>query len=335
MLEVCVMENVLSQEPLVRIVGVKKYFPDKKPFFFKSAQQVRAVDGVTFDIYPGETLGLVGESGCGKSTLGRQIVGLIPPTEGSIYFDGTDMSTLRKDRGLKQYRRKVQFIFQDPSASLNPRKTIREILLAPFRIHSLYSKAEREKRIRHLADIVGLASYHLTRYPHELSGGQKQRVGVGRALALEPKLIICDEPLSALDVSVQAQVINLLEDLQVEFQLTLLFISHDLSVVHHISDRVVVMYLGKIMEVAGNEDLYTKTLHPYSKALLSANPAIDLDPDRSRIILKGDLPSNTDPPRGCRFNTRCPEVFDKCREIEPTLKKKRPNHLVACHLHDD
>jgi len=335
MLEVCVMENVLSQEPLVRIVGVKKYFPDKKPFFFKSAQQVRAVDGVTFDIYPGETLGLVGESGCGKSTLGRQIVGLIPPTEGSIYFDGTDMSTLRKDRGLKQYRRKVQFIFQDPSASLNPRKTIREILLAPFRIHSLYSKAEREKRIRHLADIVGLASYHLTRYPHELSGGQKQRVGVGRALALEPKLIICDEPLSALDVSVQAQVINLLEDLQVEFQLTLLFISHDLSVVHHISDRVVVMYLGKIMEVAGNEDLYTKTLHPYSKALLSANPAIDLDPDRSRIILKGDFPSNTDPPRGCRFNTRCPEVFDKCREIEPTLKKKRPNHLVACHLHDD
>lgn len=329
------MENVLSQEPLVRIVGVKKYFPDKKPFFFKSAQQVRAVDGVTFDIYPGETLGLVGESGCGKSTLGRQIVGLIPPTEGSIYFDGTDMSTLRKDRGLKQYRRKVQFIFQDPSASLNPRKTIREILLAPFRIHSLYSKAEREKRIRHLADIVGLASYHLTRYPHELSGGQKQRVGVGRALALEPKLIICDEPLSALDVSVQAQVINLLEDLQVEFQLTLLFISHDLSVVHHISDRVVVMYLGKIMEVAGNEDLYTKTLHPYSKALLSANPAIDLDPDRSRIILKGDFPSNTDPPRGCRFNTRCPEVFDKCREIEPTLKKKRPNHLVACHLHDD
>jgi len=335
MLEVCVKENLLSKETLARIIGVKKYFPDKKPLFIKTAKQVKAVDDVTFDIYRGETLGLVGESGCGKSTLGRQIVGLIAPTEGSICFDGTDISTLKKDNGLKDFRRKAQFIFQDPSASLNPRKTIRETLLSAFRIHNLYSKEEREKRIRHLADVVGLASYHLTRYPHELSGGQKQRVGIGRALALEPELIICDEPVSALDVSVQAQVINLLEDLQTEFQLTFLFISHDLSVVHHISDRVIVMYLGKIMEIAGNQDLYTKTLHPYSKALLSANPAIDLDPDRDRIILKGDLPSNTNPPQGCRFHTRCPEVFDKCKEFEPALEEKRPSHRVACHLYDD
>ena len=325
----------MNREVLARIAGIKKYFPDKNPLFIKTKKQVKAVDDVTFNIYRGETLGLVGESGCGKSTLGRQIVGLIPPTEGSIYYNGADISTLKKDRGLKEYRRKVQFIFQDPSASLNPRKTIRETLLTPFRIHNLYSKEEREKRIRHLADVVGLASYHLTRYPHELSGGQKQRVGVGRALALEPELIICDEPLSALDVSVQAQVINLLEDLQTEFRLTLLFISHDLSVVHHISDRVIVMYLGKIMEIAGNTDLYTKTLHPYSRALLSANPAIDLDPDRNRIILKGDLPSNTNPPQGCRFNTRCPEVFDKCKQTEPVLQEKRPSHWAACHLFDD
>ena len=332
MLEVCVKETLLNREVLARIAGIKKYFPDKNPLFIKTKKQVKAVDDVTFNIYRGETLGLVGESGCGKSTLGRQIVGLIPPTEGSIYYNGTDISTLKKDRGLKEYRRKVQFIFQDPSASLNPRKTIRETLLTPFRIHNLYSKEEREKRIRHLADVVGLASYHLTRYPHELSGGQKQRVGVGRALALEPELIICDEPLSALDVSVQAQVINLLMDLQVEFNLAFLFISHDLAVVKHISHRIAVMYLGKIVELTGKKMLFTTPLHPYTEALLGAVPIPNPSKERKTIILEGDVPSPINPPTGCRFHTRCPYVEDRCREEEPLFREVRPGHSVACHL---
>lgn len=320
-----------STDVLVHVEGLKKYFPIKgsSPFH---RRYIKAVDDVAFDILRGETFGLVGESGCGKSTLGRILVHLYPPTGGKVEFEGRDIAGLGS-KELKYYRQKMQFIFQDPSASLNPRVTIGNILLEPFRIHKVGTPEERRERIRFLMDRVGLSEYHLSRYPHELSGGQKQRVGVARALALNPQLIVCDEAVSALDVSIQAQVINLLEDLQREFSLTYLFISHNLSIIHHISDRVGVMYLGKMVEVGNHDSIYDRTLHPYTKALISAIPHADPLNFQERILLKGDVPSPASPPAGCRFHTRCAEAMKVCAEREPMLTQMENDHYVACHLY--
>lgn len=316
---------------LVRVQNLKKYFSAKGSAPF-AKRYIKAVDDVSFEILRGETLGLVGESGCGKSTLGRTIIALYQPTGGQVIFEGQDIAALNP-RELKTFRQKMQFIFQDPSASLNPRVNIGNILLEPFRIHNVGSRAERQEKIKFLLDRVGLSAYHLSRYPHELSGGQKQRVGVARALALNPRLIICDEAVSALDVSIQAQVLNLLEDLQQEFALTYLFISHNLSVIHHISDRIGVMYLGKLVETGNHDDVYERPLHPYAKALISAIPHAQPARSRERILLKGDVPSPADPPAGCRFHTRCPAVMEQCQTAQPCLRQVNEGHYVACHLY--
>lgn len=304
----------------------------KKTFQIKSSDGkkglLKAVDDVSFTIKKGETFSLVGESGCGKSTLGRTLLGLYPPDRGSkILFNNEDITNISKTN-RKNFARKAQLIFQDPSACLNPRRTIKQILMEPFKIHKIKNG---EAKITELMDMVGLPSRFLDRYPHEMSGGQKQRVGIARALALDPELVVCDEPVSALDVSIQAQVINLLEDLQKQLNLTYLFISHDLSVVHHISDRVAVMYLGKIVELATRDELYENTQHPYTKALLSSIPDVSGEV-REKIILTGDVPSPSNPPSGCRFHTRCPAVMDICRTKEPEFKQTNSNHFVACHL---
>lgn len=313
---------------LLRAQDVRKHFKGKN----RRAGTVKAVDGVTFDIFQGETFGVVGESGCGKSTLGRLLIRLLEPTEGQIILEGEDISRLR-GRDLKQMRRKAQIIFQDPSACLNPRRTVRQILLEPFQIHGI-TGPEVEKRIRELLSLVGLDDYHLSRYPHELSGGQKQRIGIARALALEPKLIICDEAVSALDVSVQAQVLNLLQELKEKLGLTYFFISHNLNVVYQVSDRVGVMYLGKMVEIAAYDQLYAKRCHPYTEALLSAIPQVDRDRQTRRIHLEGEVPSPSDPPSGCRFHTRCPKCGERCLREEPALRQVAEGHFVACHLYD-
>ena len=319
----------MTQDTLVQVRSLKKHFQTVGGLS-ASKCTVKAVDDVSFDIFRGETLGLVGESGCGKSTLGRTIIGLHPASDGQVLFNGVDISSC-KGGSLKEMRKKMQIIFQDPSASLNPRKTVRNILEDPFKIHNIGTKQERADRISKLLTHVGLSDYHLSRYPHEMSGGQKQRVGIARALALNPELVICDEAVSALDVSIQAQVINLLEDLQREFKLTYLFISHNLSVVHHISDRVGVMYLGQMVELAGKHELFADTMHPYTKALISAIPEADPDAKHERLILSGDVPSPSNPPTGCRFHTRCPIVADICSQEQPTLKEIKNGHFVACH----
>ncbi|MDR2068964.1 MAG: ATP-binding cassette domain-containing protein [Spirochaetaceae bacterium] len=318
-------ETRTSGDVLVRAEGIRKYFPLKegRPW---SKQYVKAVDDVSFDIRRGETFGLVGESGCGKSTLGRVLVSLYPLNGGKVFFGSQDLTVLPRRR-LKNFRKKMQFIFQDPSASLNPRITVGNILLEPFRIHRVGSPEERRRKIAFLLDRVGLSSYHLSRYPHELSGGQKQRVGIARALALNPELIVCDEAVSALDVSIQAQVINLLSDLQREFSLTYLFISHNLGVVHHVSNRIGVMYLGKLVEVGSQNDIYDNPLHPYTEALHSAIPGSGVN----RIILKGDVPSHSNPPSGCRFHTRCPRAEARCKTHDPPLTDQGNGRLVACH----
>lgn len=314
-------------ENILEVSHLKKTFHIKTPDGKKGL--LTAVDDVSFAIKKNETFSLVGESGCGKSTLGRTVLGLYAPDEGSkIVFNGEDISHIPKSK-RKQFAKKAQLIFQDPSACLNPRRTIKQILLEPFKIHKVKNG---EAKITELMDMVGLANRFMDRYPHEMSGGQKQRVGIARALALGPELIVCDEPVSALDVSIQAQVINLLEDLQKELNLTYLFISHDLSVVHHISDRVAVMYLGKIVELATREDLYKNTKHPYTKALLSSIPDAGEVP-REKIILTGDVPSPSNPPSGCRFHTRCPVVMDICKKEIPDFIQTDSNHFVACHLH--
>jgi oligopeptide transport system ATP-binding protein len=322
-----------SKEPLLHVEHLTKEFPvDSGVFASRMSKKVSAVDDVSFDIWPGETFGLVGESGCGKSTTGRCIMRLIEPTGGKVVFDGKDVAQMKK-KELKAVRHDMQYIFQDPYASLNPRMTIGEIVSEPLVIHGeMNTKEERFDYVRQLLDIVGLNPEHINRYPHEFSGGQRQRVGIARAFALHPKLIICDEPVSALDVSIQAQVLNLLGDLQKEYGTAYLFIAHDLSVVQHISDRVAVMYLGNLMETSDWRTLYAEPYHPYTQALLSAVPIPDPDVQRSRerIILAGDPPSPIDPPTGCRFHTRCPIAQEICSQERPELKEVAPSHKCAC-----
>jgi oligopeptide/dipeptide ABC transporter ATP-binding protein len=309
---------------LVRVRGLVKHFAVEG-----SDDVVRAVDGVTFEIKGGETLGLVGESGCGKSTVGRCILRLIEPTAGEVVFDGKNVRGMGK-RELRELRREMQIIFQDPYSSLNPRQTVRDIVGEPLLIHGLKNKDERRARVAELMRRVGLDPDYMSRYPHEFSGGQRQRIGIARALALNPKLIVADEPVSALDVSVQAQVVNLLQDLQSELGLTYLFISHGLAVVEHISTRVAVMYLGRIVEVASASELYANPLHPYTQALLSAIPVPDPQRKRKRIVLQGDVPTPINPPSGCRFRTRCPSAIEECAQIDPDLREISPGHTAAC-----
>ena len=317
-----------DKEVLVKADHVKVYFKGKK-----RGQTVKAVDDVSFEIMKGETFGVVGESGCGKSTLGRTLIRLQQPTDGHIYLNGTDIAGL-KGAQLKEMRKEAQIIFQVPSACLNPRRTIKQILMEPFEIHNLKGKIDVDAKIMELLQLVGLDSYHLSRYPHELSGGQKQRIGIARALALEPQIIICDEAVSALDVSVQAQVLNLLQELKEKLGLTYFFISHNLNVVYQVSDRVGVMYLGKMVEIANYDQLYEKRYHPYTEALLSAIPQVDQEEQKERIHLEGEVPSPYDPPSGCHFHTRCPKACDKCRQTAPELKEVAPGHYVACHLYE-
>lgn len=317
-----------DKEVLVKADHVKVYFKGKK-----RGQTVKAVDDVSFEIMKGETFGVVGESGCGKSTLGRTLIRLQQPTDDHIYLNGTDIAGL-KGAQLKEMRKEAQIIFQDPSACLNPRRTIKQILMEPFEIHNLKGKIDVDAKIMELLQLVGLDSYHLSRYPHELSGGQKQRIGIARALALEPQIIICDEAVSALDVSVQAQVLNLLQELKEKLGLTYFFISHNLNVVYQVSDRVGVMYLGKMVEIANYDQLYEKRYHPYTEALLSAIPQVDQEEQKERIHLEGEVPSPYDPPSGCHFHTRCPKACDKCRQTAPELKEVAPGHYVACHLYE-
>jgi len=321
-----------EQEKLLEIKNLKKYFPVKEGVFRRTVAHVKAVDDISFHIKKGETLGLVGESGCGKSTAGRTILRLLEATEGEIWFEGKNLLDLDK-KELREMRKEMQIIFQDPYASLNPRMTVADIVGEPIDIHNLASsKKERNDRVAEILDTVGLGPEYMKRYPHEFSGGQRQRIGVARALAVDPSLIIADEPVSALDVSIQAQVINLLQDLQTDFDLTYLFIAHDLSVVKHISDRVAVMYLGKLVELADKKELFDDPKHPYTQSLLSAIPVADPTYEKERIILEGDVPSPVDPPSGCRFHPRCPYAMDVCSEIEPEFKDYGDGHYAACHL---
>ncbi len=317
---------------LVEVENLVKHFPVRKGFFSSRVTgQVRAVDDISFTVARGETLGLVGESGCGKSTTGRLLIRLLDPTSGSIKLNGDDIAHI-PDKELRARRRDVQIIFQDPFSSLNPRKTVEGIISEPLKVHGIGTKEERRARVAELLKLVGMAPDYAKRYPHEFSGGQRQRIGIARALALNPKFIVCDEPVSALDVSIQAQVINLMRDLQRELGLTYLFISHNLAVVRHIADRVAVMYLGKIVEITDKHALYDNPLHPYTRALLSAIPIAKPGEPRNRTVLTGDVPSPMAPPKGCRFNTRCPVAEARCREIEPPLVDAGQGHQVACHL---
>lgn len=318
-------------QPILRVENLKKHFPIKAGVFSRVVGQIKAVDGVNLFINEGETFGLVGESGCGKSTLGRTILKLLEPTEGNVFYKGREIYTMEKNK-LRELRKEMQIIFQDPYGSLNPRMTVGEAIGEALEAHGMAKGEARRERVKELLDICGLAPYHYRRYPHEFSGGQRQRVGIARALVLNPNFVVADEPISALDVSIQAQIINLLEELQNKFGLTYLFISHDLSMVKHISNRVAVMYLGMIVEMAPKKAFYRNPMHPYSQALLSAVPVMDPTLKKERIILKGDVPSPSNPPEGCRFHTRCRYTIDRCRVEIPELREIETDHSVSCHL---
>ena len=319
---------------LLKVEHLKKYFPIQSGILAKKSGEVKAVDDLSFDVYEGETLGIVGESGCGKSTTGRAIMRLLEPTSGKITFDDVELTDL-SSKEMRKMRRDIQMVFQDPYASLNPRHTVGKILEEPLIVHGIGNSKERKERVQEYLEIVGLSSYHAKRYPHQFSGGQRQRIGIARALMTNPRLIIADEPVSALDVSIQAQVLNLMQKLQQDLKLTYIFIAHDLGVVRHISDRVGVMYLGRIVELADSESLYREPLHPYTQALLSAVPIPDPTHHREQILLEGDIPSPSNPPVGCSFHTRCPYATDICKFTVPIFRKEKPGHAVACHLYND
>ncbi len=321
-------------ETILEVKNLKKHFPIKKGLLHKQIGSVKAVDGTSFAIKKGETLGLVGESGCGKSTLGRTLIRLYEPTEGEIIFKGKNFCNLKKEE-LRLARKSVQMIFQDPFASLDPRMTVSQILTQPFQIHNMYSQKEREERAKALLEVVGLKASHLNRYPHEFSGGQRQRISIARAIALEPDLIIADEPVSALDVSIQAQILNLLKDLQDKFKLTFIFISHDLKVIEHFCDRVAVMYLGRIVETADRDQLFEKPAHPYTQALLSAIPEVGVGKKQMKKSLGGEVPSPINPPSGCHFHPRCAYATDQCSKLDPILQEISPGHKVACPLYKE
>src|SRR5215471_4671619 len=321
------------EDALLSVKNLMKYFPVIKGVIHsRRVGEIKAVDDVSFEVLPGETLGLVGESGCGKTTTGRLILRLLEPSAGQVYYRDVELTGLRQ-RDMDRYRRKLQIIFQDPYASLNPRITVGNAIGEPLIAHGLAKRSAARERVLHLLDVVGLAPFHYNRYPHEFSGGQRQRVGIARALVLNPEFIVADEPVSALDVSIQAQIINLLERIQVEFGLTFLFISHDLGVIRHISNRVLVMYLGKIVEMAAADELFTRPVHPYTQALLSAVPSAKPGVTKTRILLSGDVPSPLNPPAGCRFHTRCPKVMPQCKIEEPLWKEIGEGHYTACHLY--
>ncbi|MFC4711727.1 ABC transporter ATP-binding protein [Planococcus dechangensis] len=323
----------MERQELLKVEGLKQYFPIKGGLLGRTVNHVKAVDDISFTVYEGETVSIVGESGCGKSTTGRAILRLEEPTEGKVEFRGVDLASLSK-RNMRKYRKDLQIIFQDPYASINPRQTVASVLNEAMEIQNVLPPNKRRARVEELLQTVGLLPYQADRFPHEFSGGQRQRIGIARALSVDPQLIICDEAVSALDVSIQAQVLNLLEELQDEFNLTYLFISHDLGVVRHISDRIIVMYLGKIVEIADKQSLFENPKHPYTKALLSAIPVPDPDKKKERIVLKGDVPSPIDPPTGCRFHTRCPFATDKCTVDTPELRttsSMKEAHQAACH----
>lgn len=319
---------------LLKVEHLKKYFPIQTGILSKKSGEVKAVDDLSFEVYEGETLGIVGESGCGKSTAGRAIMRLLEPTSGKVTFDDVELTDL-SNKEMRKMRRDIQMVFQDPYASLNPRHTVGKILEEPLIVHGIGKSKERKERVQEYLEIVGLSSYHAKRYPHQFSGGQRQRIGIARALMTNPRLIIADEPVSALDVSIQAQVLNLMQKLQQDLKLTYIFIAHDLGVVRHISNRVGVMYLGRIVELADSESLYKEPLHPYTQALLSAVPIPDPTHHREQILLEGDIPSPANPPAGCSFHTRCPYATDLCKFTVPIFRKVKPGHAVACHLYND
>jgi len=320
---------------LLEVKNLVKYFPIKKGVFKKTVGWVRAVDDVSFEVYEGETLGLVGESGCGKTTTALTILRLEEPTKGQVIFNDKDITKLKKSE-MRKERKDMQIIFQDPYSSLNPRMKIKDIIAEGMLTHNILKNAkDRYKRVKELLERVGISAEYMDRFPHEFSGGQRQRIGIARALALEPKIIMCDEAVSALDVSIRSQIINLLQDLQKEFNLTYLFIAHDLSVIKYISDRVVVMYLGKIVEIADKKELFTDTMHPYTQALISAVPVPNPDYEKEQIILKGDVPSPANPPKGCRFHPRCSKAMEICSELEPKLNEVKERHFIACHLYSN
>lgn len=326
-------EQRSPSEFLLEVRGLKKWFPVKRGPLQRTAEHVKAVDGVDLRVRYGETVGLVGESGCGKTTTGKVLLRLESATAGEVLFEGEDILRLEAEQ-LRRMRRQMQIVFQDPYSSLDPRKRVEDIVAEPLRIHQIGTPTERKARVYQLLDVVGLTAEQARRFPHEFSGGQRQRIGIARALALNPKLIVCDEPVSALDVSIQSQVLNLLAELQQEYGLAYLFIAHDLSVVKHISHFIAVMYLGKVVEFADSESLFTNPRHPYTRALMSAIPVTDPDARRERVVLEGDVPSPINPPAGCRFHTRCPHAADICRQVEPILRQTDAGHEVACYFHE-